>query len=98
MGSGTAACGGAGRRSSPVTLELELPASDFDGTKMKTKIGTLGTYLDTWRGGRSGGEGDRGGGAPAGGGAPVSGCDGAAQARRRWGGGAGRGEARARVS
>jgi hypothetical protein len=53
------------------TLELELTASDLNGNNSKTKIRGLRTYLGSWRGGRSGGEGDRGGGTPVGGGAPV---------------------------
>jgi hypothetical protein len=59
-----AARGGVGWHSSLATLELELPASDFDGNNSKMKHGTSRTYLGTWDGGRRDGEGDQGGGTP----------------------------------
>jgi hypothetical protein len=42
-----------------VTLELELPASDFDGNNSKMKHKGSRTYLGTWDGERRGGEGDQ---------------------------------------
>jgi hypothetical protein len=42
-----------------VTLELELPASDFDGNNSKMKHKGSQTYLGTWDGERRGIEGDR---------------------------------------
>jgi hypothetical protein len=50
---------GVGRRGSPEKLGNEHPTLELDGNNSKTKLRGLRTYLVSWRGGRSGGEGDR---------------------------------------
>jgi hypothetical protein len=81
--------GGARRRSA----KDGLPATISHGKNTKRKRRARGSYQGAWRGGRGVGGVDRGGGATAAGGAPA-----ACVCARGWrGGGAGEGEARARL-